>query len=362
MAITARRAVRVGLPLTVKATAQALTLIAVAFAGCTGEPAQPQTRLADVGDTQSGASEETGFNLRVSVRGLGGKSGGLPDTPAQGIGPTPGRDLPKPGDPTSQMDGTEPIGDALVSAWAGSEPLAKGTTSVEGIVDLILKPDQTLRLVAIADGWTHEESVPIRLPPPGSAPPSNETCGALDKPCLAVRSDAASSVELGGEQGAVRLFLFQTPNSIQHVYTVGGRLHVADLVLPPNQKPWSPYPTNFTLVPEFDHLYNLRLRGVNATLNWTNSPTDRTLADFELGVGCSSQAPEVKTDGGPYLTDVTGSIRIPLAWKSALNGSWSSCAGFYAGPYTDTLNSATTVTLKLEFTYEGPASQSEAAN
>lgn len=295
----------------------AATVITVAVSACTGEEREPEPVDFSKVDSQQVAAER-GFLLHVSVVGV--------------------------------ENGTRAIPGAFVGAAEGREAVAKNYADADGKADLVLRKDQTIRIVAQAEGWTTEDSGVISI---GSTNRSGSTGSCVVGPCFVVDSDETPTFELDGEEGFVTMTLFRKRLEQSLAVTASPNANPR-VVSAPEQKLWFAKSERLEKESVFHRLYMVRLDRVDAQLTWTNSITAQ--GDFELGLGCTDKQPDKTTDGGmaqSYLSK-QGEVKVTVEnWEPFADEYWSKCRDIYAGPLTDSVNSDVATKVALTLSFEG---------
>lgn len=311
----------------------------VALAGCSGDPEKRAVDFGAVDATQEAAKSlgDAGFRLTVTVVGI--------------------------------ENGTRPIAGAFVGAATEGQALAKGYTDENGRAQLLLRKDQSLRIVAQADGWTTEDSGRIEIGAasrsndqeysvctdvyvPSSSPGGYAQAPMPPMPCVVVDSDESPAYHLAGDHGAVSMVLFRSL-VIQQLATSVGPHANGQVVVAPDDKDWFPKSHKLSDDPSLHRLYMLRLEHVDASLRWTNALLSQ--GDFELGVGCTEKKWDDATDGGPtqnYLAK-QGVVHVALAWDPDRDQYWSPCKDVYGGPIVDSVNGDVDARVTLALTFEG---------
>ncbi|HWG92513.1 MAG TPA: hypothetical protein VNZ52_16830 [Candidatus Thermoplasmatota archaeon] len=306
--------------------------VAVALAGCTGEPQKTVVDFSGVTEVEDGA-ETGGFHLHVRVLGL-------------------------------EEGATTPLASAFVGAVIGdSQAIARGRTGSDGGVTLILNRDQEIRLVAQATGWTTEESAPLAIDPVGDAGGSagcsaSGTAGpggaSGSAGCLAMGlTDRPPAIALDGDEGTVTLVLFRSTLNQNITIPVSPRAARASFDEGAGGRSWVAHGVMLAENPDIEQVYLSRLVTARGVLVWTNSATSQ--ADFELGFGCADREPLVRTDGGnvhSYLAQ-QGTVRVELLWDQPTSNWGSECPRLYVGPIVDAASTQVSPVVELQLSFQG---------
>jgi hypothetical protein len=307
----------------------AALLLTAILAGCTYQPPQNVVDFSSVDENQSGGS----FELRVRVIGLNNDS--------------------------------MPLSGAFVGVAQGTQAVAKATTDSTGVATLRLRAGQTITVVGQAAGWTTEDSGPIRIGRASSeqtsigagagcaGSASNSRDGQFAVGGCVVTSGSGSheaGYNLDGDRGQVSIVLF--PQHVQQVFdeSAGARVNLRITTAPDGQG-WLALHRPLQQDPTFHNLHMMRFHNATTTLVWTNALAAQ--ADWELGVGCGREEPQVETDDTVPRLVAQGENRLVLEFQPESSGRWSSCETYRAGPLIDTLNLPVSFQLTNELTFRG---------
>lgn len=331
-----------------------VALACVAFSGCLGADSDHTPLTEDEVLTQERGSNDDPFELRVDVRVFGHLPPALPGfaDPGQRDGATQPT-MPQPGQllQTAIEEETEPLADADVTVYAENEPIARGVTTRTGTIAFDLRPDQVVQLSVNHDDHTEELSQRLALASPQGGAPTATACPKPPTPCLTNSHSNATAIHLQGRSAQITLVVFH-PLIQRELETSTGQ-HVSLFVGSPAPAPtWRPTFVALSASPELGAIAFERVRHTYAAMQWQNSAT--ATADLDLGLGCTSQAPQVRTtDGTPIRLLEMSSHELKLEWPDMPSHDPDQCQALYAGPLVHTATN-TDVTTTITFELAGP--------